>query len=193
MVEARAVASVTPMDASGSGEAQLRDAYVPNRRVRVASDVAGICAALLLIGLLGTALTWWGRSALFDLASNSHQTVKIGGGFLVGPALILITLPLVLGRARQVALARCFRTRLAIAAALWAAGLLALLLRLAGLDSSYDLEAGAYVSAGLLLLGLVSTLAMWPGDLPVVQVNRKGAVREPTAAAGPRERSPTGP
>jgi len=193
MVGARAVASVNPMDASGSGEAQLRDAYVPNRRVRVASDVAAICAALLLVGLLGTALTWWGRSALFDLASNSHQTLKIGGGFLVGPALILITLPLVLGRARQVALARCFRARLAIAAALWAAGLLALLLRLAGLDSSYDLEAGAYVSAGLLILGLVSTLAMWPGDLPVVQVNRKGAVREPTAAAGPRERSPTGP
>lgn len=181
------------MDARGSGEAQLRDAYEPNRRVRIASDLAGACAALLLVGLLGAALTWWGRSALFDLASNSHGTVKINGGFLVGPALILIALPLVLGRARQVALKRYFRTRLVVAALLWAAGLVALLVRLAGLDSSYELEAGAYVSAGLLLLGLVSTLAMWPGNLPVVQVNRKGAVREPTAAAGPRERSPTGP
>jgi undecaprenyl pyrophosphate phosphatase UppP len=119
--------------------------------------------------------------------------VKINGGFLVGPALILITLPLVLGRARQVALARYFRTRLVVAAVLWAAGLVALLVRVAGLDSSYELEAGTYVSAGLLLLGLISTLAMWPGDLPIVQVNRKGTVREPTAAAGPRERSPTGP
>src|SRR5690348_6081139 len=170
-------------------EGQLRDAYVPNRRVRLASDVAGICAGLLLIGLLGTALTWWGRSALFDLASNSHETVKINGGFLVGPALILIALPLVLGRARQVALTRYFKTRLVIAALLWAAGLAALLVKIAGLDSSYAIEAGTYVSAGLLFLGLVATLAMWPGDLPVVQVNRKGAVREPTAAAGPRERS----
>lgn len=171
----------------------MRDAYVPNRRVRLASDVAGTCAGLLLIGLLGTALTWWGRSALFDLASNSHETVKINGGFLVGPALILIALPLVLGRARQVALTRYFRTRLIVAALLWIAGLAVLVGKIAGLDSSYAIEAGAYVSAGLLLLGLVSTVAMWPGDLPVVQVNRKGTVRESTAAAGPRERSPTGP
>jgi undecaprenyl pyrophosphate phosphatase UppP len=181
------------VDAKGTQEGQLRDAYVPNRRVRLASDVAGICAALLLLGLLGTALTWWGRSALFDLASNSHETVKINGGFLVGPALILITLPLVLGRARQVALTRYFKTRLVVAALLWLAGLIVLLVRVAGLDSSYAIEAGTYVSAGLLLLGLASTLAMWPRDLPVVQVNRKGTVRDPTVAAGPRERSPTGP
>lgn len=179
--------------ATGSGEEQLRDAYVPNRRVRVASDVAGLCAALLLIGLLGTALTWWGRSALFDLAASSGETVKIGGGFLVGPVLILIALPLVLGRARQVALKRYFRTRLAIAALLWFAGLATLIIKLADLDAGYEIEAGTYVSAGLLLLGLLSTMAMWPGDLPVVQVNRKGKVREPTAAAAPRERSPTGP
>lgn len=193
MVERLPAASVPAMDTTGPGEAQLRDAYVPSRRVRLASDVAGICAGLLLIGLLGTALTWWGRSALFDLASNSYETVKINGGFLVGPALILITLPLVLGRARQVALARYFKTRLAIAALLWVAGLVALLAKIDSLDSSYAIEAGAYVSAGLLLLGLVSTLAMWPGDLPVVQVNRKGTVRDPTVAAEPRERSPTGP
>jgi hypothetical protein len=181
------------MDATELREGQLRDAYVPNRRVRLASDVAGTCGALLLVGLLGAAFTWWGRSALFDLASNSREAVKIDTGFLVGPALILITLPLVLGRARQLALKRYFRTRLAIAALLWLAGLLALFARVAGLDSSYELEAGAYVSAGLLLLGLLSTLAMWPGDLPVVQINRKGTVREPTAAAGPRARFPTGP
>lgn len=181
------------MDATGPAERQLRDAYVPNRRVRVASDVAGVCAVLLLIGLLGTAFTWWGRSALFDLAENSREAVKIDPGFLIGPALILIALPLVIGRARQLALKRWFRTRILIAALLWAAGLVALLVKVGGLDSSYDVEAGAYVSAGLLVVGLVSTLAMWPGDLPVVRVNRKGVVREPTAAAGPRERSPTGP
>ena len=164
----------------------LRDAYVPNRRVRLASDVAGICAALLLIGLLGTAFTWWGRSDLFDLASNSLEAVKIDTGFLVGPILILVALPLVVGRSRQVALTRLFKTRLTIAALLWLIGLGLLLGRVAGLDDSYSLEAGFYVSAGLILLGLLATVAMWPHGLPVVQVDRKGMVREPTVAASPR-------
>lgn len=193
MAEHPPEASFPHMETTGSHEGQLRDAYVPNRRMRLASDVAGACAALLLVGLLGAALTWWGHSALFDLATSSGETVKIDPGFLVGPALILVALPLVLGRARQLALKRYFRTRLAIAALLWLAGLVTLLAKVSGLDSSYELETGAYVSAGLLLLGLISTLAMWPGDLPVVQVNRKGTVPEPTVAAGPRERSPTGP
>lgn len=174
------------MDASEGRKDQLRDAYVPNRRVRWASDVAGLCAALLLIGLLGAGFTWWERSDLFDLASSPLESIKIDTGFLVGPILILVTLPLVIGRSRQVALTRHFRARLVVAALLWAAGLIALLLRVSGLDDSYSLEAGFYVSAGLLGLGLVSTLAMWPGDLPVVKVDRKGLVREPTAAAAPR-------
>jgi undecaprenyl pyrophosphate phosphatase UppP len=161
--------------------------------MRLASDVATLCAALLLIGLLGATFTWWGRSALFDLASNSLETVKIDPGFLVGPALILIALPLVFGRSRQLALKRYFRARLMLAALLWVAGLIVLIAKVSGLDSSYDVEAGTYVSAGLLVTGFLSTLAMWPGDLPVVRVNGKGTVREPTAAAAPRERSLTGP
>ncbi|HEU4705619.1 MAG TPA: hypothetical protein VFS64_00335 [Solirubrobacterales bacterium] len=181
------------MDPTPTREGQLREAYVPNRRVRVASDVASLAAALLLVGLLGAAFTWWGRSALFDLASNSREAVKIGTGFLVGPALILILLPLVFGRSRQLALARYFRARVAIVALLWAAGLWALAARLATLDSSYSAEAGAYVSAGLLLVGLISTLAMWPRGLRMVQVNRKGTVPDTTAASARRERSPTGP
>lgn len=164
----------------------LRDAYVPNRRVRLGSDVAGLCAGLLLIGLLGTAFTWWGRSDLFDLASNSLESIKIDTGFLVGPILVLVALPLVLGRSRQVALTRYFRTRLVVASLLWLIGLGLLLGRIASLDDSYDLEAGFYVSAGLILIGLIATLAMWPRDLPVVKVDRKGLVRQPTAAASPR-------
>lgn len=171
------------MDANGPKEGQLREAYVPNRRVRLASDIAGICAVLLLIGLIGTAFTWWGRSALFDLASTPLETVKIDTGFLVGPVLILITLPLVLGRARQVALKRLFRARLLLAALLWVAGLVILAAKVSGLDSSYDVEAGTYVSGGLMLLGLTATLAMWPSGLPMVQVDGKGLVREPTVAA----------
>ncbi|HEX5982860.1 MAG TPA: hypothetical protein VFY69_01500 [Solirubrobacterales bacterium] len=173
------------MTADATEQAQLREAYVPNRRVRIASDVAGLCAALLLLGLLGAAFTWWGRSDLFDLASNSRVAIKIDPGFLVGPALILAALPLVLGRARQLALKPFFRARLAIAALLWLAGLALLLARMAGLDSSYTLEAGFYISAGLLTVGFLSTVAMWPGDLPVVLVNRKGVARR----LAPRSRS----
>jgi hypothetical protein len=172
---------------------QLREAYVPNRRVRFASDVAGLCAVLLLIGLLGTAFTWWGRSDLFDLAGNSLQAVKIGTGFLVGPVLILVTLPLVIGRSKQLALKRYFRIRLALTAVLWLAGLAILVAKVSGLDATYEMEAGTYVSAGLMAMGLISTLAMWPGDLPTVQIDRKGMVREPTAAAGPRACFRTGP
>lgn len=171
------------MDANGPKEGQLREAYVPNRRVRLASDVAAICAALLLLGLIGTAYTWWGRSALFDLASNSREPIKIDTGFLVGPALILVALPLVLGRSRQVALKRLFRARLLLAALLWIAGLAILAAKVSGLDSSYDVEAGTYVSGGLMLLGLLATLAMWPGGLRMVEVDRNGLVREPTAVA----------
>jgi uncharacterized membrane protein len=173
-------------------QSQLRDAYVPSRRVRIASDVAGLCAALLLLGLLGTAFTWWGRSALFDLASNSREAIKIDTGFLIGPVLILIALPLVLGKARQLALTHRFRARLLIAAALWVAGLVVLLAKASGLDG-YDLEAGFYVSAGLLVLGLLSTLAMWPRDLKVVRVDRNGMVRDARGAAGPKGRFLTDP
>lgn len=166
---------------------------MPNGRVRLASDVAGVCAALLLIGLIGTAFTWWGRSSLFDLASNSREAIKIDTGYLVGPILILVALPLVIGRARQVALKRLFRTRLVVAALLWAAGLAILLVRVDDLGAGYTLEAGTFVSAGLMLVGFLATLAMWPRDLRVVAVDRNGLVREPTAAAVRRERSLTGP
>jgi hypothetical protein len=170
----------------------LRDAYVPNRRVRLASDVAGLCAVLLLVGLLGAAFTWWGRSDFFDLASSSLESIKIDIGFLVGPILILVALPLVVGRRRQLALKRLFRTRIMVAAVLWLVGLGLLLGRVLTLDSSYELKGGFYVSAVLLTVGTAATLAMWPGGLPVVQVDRNGVIREPTAVA-PRGRSPTGP
>jgi len=154
---------------------ELRDAYVPSIRVMLASDVAYLCAIGLLIGLLGSALTWWEKSALFDLAENSLQTVKIGTGFLIGPVAILTALPLLLAHPGQVALTRLYRTRLLVAAALWVAGLVILIAKVSALDG-YTLRAGTYVSAGLLTAGLLATLAMWPSGLEVVQVNRKGLV-----------------
>lgn len=174
------------MEKPTSRNERLREAYLPSRRIRLASDLASACAALLLIGLIGAAFTWWGRSGLFDLASSPLETVKIDPGFLVGPALILVLLPLVFGRSRQLALKRFFRLRLGVAALLWVAGLVALIVRVGGLDSSYSIEAGTYVSAGLMAVGLLATLAMWPGNLPVVRVNRNGTAVEPTAAAAPR-------
>lgn len=158
-----------------------RAAYLPNRRVRLASDVATLCAVGVLIGLLGSALTWWDRSALFDLAQNSREVVKMGTGYLAGPILILVALPLVFGRARQVALKRWFRARLLLAAALWVLGIGVLVDRVSGLDG-YTIGAGTYVTSGLLGLGLLATLAMWPANLPEVAVDRLGHVRETPAA-----------
>jgi hypothetical protein len=91
-----------------------------------------------------------------------------------------------------VALARRFRTRLLIAAALWAAGLVILVAKASSLDG-YTLKAGFYVSAGLLTLGLVSTLAMWPRHLKVVRIDRNGMVRDARGAAGPKGRFLTDP
>ncbi|MGV1048300.1 MAG: hypothetical protein ACOYD4_07240 [Solirubrobacterales bacterium] len=154
----------------------LREAYLPNRRVRLASDVAALCAIGLLIGLLGSGVTWWERSALFDLAANSLQVVKMGTGYFAGPVLILITLPLVFGRRRQVALKHLFKLRLVAAAVLWLAGLVILVAKVAGLDG-YTIKAGTYVAASLLVLGLLATAAMWPAGLRVVRIDRHGLER----------------
>lgn len=159
---------------------KLRDAYVPNTRVRIASDVAALCAAALLVGLLGTALTWWETSALFDLAGNSRQVVKMGTGYLAGPILILVALPLTFGLPGQVARKRWFTERLLLAASLWLVGLAILVARVSDLDG-YELKAGTFVTAGLILVGFVATLAMWPTGLRLVKVNALGQVREPTA------------
>lgn len=155
---------------------QLREAYLPNRRVRLASDVAALCATGLLIGLLGSGLSWWGRSVLFDLADNSLQVVKMGTGYFVGPMLILVTLPLVFGRARQVALKRWYRARLVLAAVLWAVGLVVLIAKVSDLEG-FTIKAGTYVTGGLLVVGLLATLAMWPLGVPTVKVDRKGMQR----------------
>jgi hypothetical protein len=155
---------------------ELRDAYVASRRVWGASYVASVCAAGLLIGLAGSGLTWFDRSALFDLAQNSTGTVKIGLGFLAGPVAILFALPYVFPRPRQTALTRLFRARLLLAAALWVAGLVILVSKVSDLDG-YSVTVGTYVSAALLVVGLAATLAMWPTGLEVVSLNPKGVIR----------------
>lgn len=171
------------MSSGGSTAQQVRRAYQPNGRVRLASDVATLCAVGLLIGVLGSAVTWWDRSALFDLAESSRQVVKLGAGYLFGPIAILVALPLVFGRRRQVALHRWYRSRIVVTCLLWISGLVVLVDKVSGLDADYTVQAGAYIAAVLIVVGLAATVAMWPSGLRQVEVDPAGRVREPRAPA----------
>lgn len=153
-----------------------REVYLAGTRLFVASIIARLCAAGLFIGVLGAALTWGKHSALFDLANSPHGTAKAELGYLFGPALILILLPLVRRREPHVAYTSRYRARLAAAALLWVIGLALLLNHLTGLDSEYTLQAGAYVATALIALGLLATLAMWPARLRTGRFDRRGSV-----------------
>jgi hypothetical protein len=160
-----------------------REVYLASGRVYFASLLAQACAAGLIVGVLGSIFTWGERSALFDLANSPHGISKPELGYLFGPALILILLPLVRHREPHVAYAGCYRLRLAAAALLWAVGLGLLFGHLAGLSGEYTLRAGAYVATALLVAGLLATLAMWPAGLPTGLFDRRGEVM-PLSAHG---------
>lgn len=153
-----------------------RAVYLASTRVYAASIVAQICAAGLFVGVLGSVFTWDHRSAAFDLANSPHGISKPELGYLFGPALILIALPLVRHRKPRVAYTSHYRARLGAALALWAIGLALLLTHLAGLDDEYTLQAGAYVATALISVGLVATLAMWPAGLGTARFDRRGGV-----------------
>jgi hypothetical protein len=153
-----------------------RGVYLASTRVYVASIVAQVCAAGLFVGVLGSVFTWDERSALFDLANSPHGISKPQLGYLFGPALILIALPLVRHRRPRVAYTSRYRTRLAIALALWTIGLVRLFTHLSGLDGEYTLQAGAYVATTLIAVGLLATLAMWPAGLRTGLFDRRGGV-----------------
>jgi len=156
---------------------QTREVYLVPKRVFAASVVAQLCAAACFVGVLGTIFTWSEHSALFDFANSPHGTSKPELGFLFGPALILIVLPLVRRRRPRVAYARRYRARVGAAAALWLVGLVFLVSHLLGLDAEYTLQAGAYVGLALLSIGLLATLAMWPARLRTGLIDRRGAVQ----------------
>jgi len=158
---------------------ESREVYLAGTRLFVASVVARLCAAGLFIGVLGAAFTWGKHSALFDLANSPHGAAKAELGYLFGPALILILLPLARRREPHVAYTSRYRARLAAAALLWVIGLALLLNHLIGLDSEYTLQAGAYVATALITLGLLATLAMWPARRqPTGEFDRRGSVAE---------------
>ncbi len=161
---------------------KAREVYLATARVYVASIVVQLCAAGLFVGVLGSIFTWDESSAVFDLANSPHGTSKPELGYFFGPALILIALPLVRHRPPHVAYTSRYRTRLGIALALWAIGLVLLLTHLAGLDSEYTLQAGAYVASALMAFGLLATLAMWPVGLRTGLFDRRGGVELPPDA-----------
>ena len=70
-----------------------------------------------------------------------------------------------------------------LAALLWLAGLAILIAKVSALDG-YTIEAGTYVTASLLVVGLLATLAMWPAGLRIVKIDRNGAER---VSSGPRQ------
>jgi hypothetical protein len=153
-----------------------REVYLAGTRVYLACIVAQVCAAGLFVGVLGSIFTWDHHSAVFDLANSPHGISKPELGYLFGPALILIALPLVRRRKPRVAYVSHYRARLGAALALWAIGLVLLLSHLAGLDDEYTLQAGAYVATALISIGLVATLAMWPTGLDTALFDRRGGV-----------------
>lgn len=163
-----------------------RDVYLAGTRVYVAAIVAQLCAAGLFVGVLGAGFTWDEHSAVFDFANSPHGSSKAELGYLFGPALILILLPLVRRRSPHVAYTKLYRERLAAAALLWLVGLALLLDHLAGLDDDYTLQFGAYVAPALIAIGLLATLAMWPAGLAVGRFDRRGQVEE----VGPASTSP---
>jgi hypothetical protein len=162
-----------------------REVYLVETRVYVASIVAQACAACLFIGVLGAVFTWNHHSAVFDFANSPHGTSKPELGYLFGPALILIALPLVRHRKPHVAYSARYRERLVAAALLWAIGLALLLDHLTGLSGDYTLQFGAFVAPALIVAGLLATLAMWPLGLEAGQFDRRGTIDPPDPAVDP--------
>jgi hypothetical protein len=155
---------------------KARDVYLAPTRVYVAAIVAQVCAAGLFVGVLGAIFTWDEHSAVFDFANGPHGSAKAELGYLFGPALILILLPLVRHRAPHVAYASHYRERLGAAALLWVLGLVLLVDHLASLEDEYTLQFGAYVAPALIGIGLLATLAMWPIGLRTGLLDRRGSV-----------------
>lgn len=162
-----------------------REAYIQNTRLSVAGVVARVCAAGLVMGLIGGLATHNSPSALFDMAKHEGGFVtelkKPPLGFFIGPALILILLPVAKGKAPATLRKRGYLARIVAASVLWLGGLVALIAQVASLDPRFTIEAGTYVGGTLITMGLLSTLAMWPTGLEAVEVDKKGNV----VGAGP--------
>jgi hypothetical protein len=170
---------------------KVRDAYLAGSRLRIAGIVARMAASLLFAGFLGSLFTWGKEHSVFEMASNGAETARPGVGYVVGPLLIVLLVPLVrrmpLAKAGEdpwVAYRSAFRVRIAIVTLLYFAGIVALAVSLVQLDPSYAIKAGTYAAAALLSVGLVAALAMWPAGLPTIRVDKGGRVPDDTPREG---------
>lgn len=168
----------------------IREAYVVEGRARAGRILATVCAVAAMLGLIGLGITA-DQESVFDLARRGGglfvEVYRPGIGFLAGPILILVALPLVRGAAPRVAYKQGYLARVVIAALLWAAGLAVLLVSV--LDwaekGGYRIEVGTYIATTILAVGLVATLAMLPSGLRVVNVTKGGALAGDATASRP--------
>lgn len=168
--------SPAPPGPSPAPAGKIRDAYLANTRVRVGGIAARISALLLLAGFVGSLATWGKENSIFEVASTAIKTYRPGPAYVVAPLLILLVLPGVRKSRPGFAYRRLYRGRVVVAALLFVAGLVVLVVNLGQLDPGYQIEAGAYVATALLVLGLVGTLAMWPAGLKTVRLDKAGRV-----------------
>jgi hypothetical protein len=174
-----------------------REGYIANVRVRAASIVTRLSAVLLFLGFVGSLLTWGKHKSIFELASSPSETARPGLGYVLGPALIMLLVPLVrrlptarIGENPWFAYSRRYRTRVVIAAVLFVAGLVILAVNLAQLKADFTFRAGSYIAAALLLVGLGATLAMWPSDLATMDVGQAGPARTAPPVRGDGSQPP---
>lgn len=202
--------------AAPPAEAPGREAYLFDDRVAAAKVIALLCAVGLLVVAIGAAATYKQESAPFNLAKDQGQIathvltpgteeVLLGSPqgplvfhtedpwypgllfFFLGPVLVAVTLPGAKPRLFTFAYRRMYGARLALAASVWAAGLVIVLAKLSSLGSGYTIETGTYIALGLLCVGLAATLAMWPAGLEAVRVDEAGRVQgEVPGASGPQ-------
>jgi hypothetical protein len=179
---------------------KIHDAYLANSRLRVGGIIARITAFFLIAGFLGSLGTWGKEHSIFEMASNRIETARPGIGYVAGPLLILIILPLVrrrvlarTGEDHWFAYKRLYRARVVVAALLFFAGLVVLAVNLGQLESDYVVRTGTYVAASLLSVGLAATLAMWPAGLPEVRLDKGGRIEgsTPKAETAGGEAAPT--
>lgn len=196
----------TEHHAAPPAESPGREVYLFNDRVTTAKVIALLCAVGLLVVAIGGAATYKHVSAPFILAKQegglaTHvltpgtEEVLFGppGGhlvfntddpwypglllFFVAPLLIAVALP---GAARgffAFASKRTYGPRLALAAAVWVVGIAIVLTKLSSLGRGYATEMGAYISLGLLFVGLLATVAMWPVGLQAARVDESGKLK----------------
>ena len=165
--------------------ADIREAFILDARVLAARFIGSLAVVGTFMGLIGGVATL-NEKSIFDLASSTFQVYKPGWGYLAGPLLIAALWP----RQRKAgsvsfAYAHHYRPRIAIAAALWIVGMIVLAVSVGGLSEAYTIETGTYVAAGLLTVGLLATLAMWPSGLRLVHVDQAGQFQERVTAPGP--------